>query len=194
MEEGRILKSGSSYIYEYLLKDHLGNTRSAFRHTAPTSVTIRSDYYPFGLQYPQNILAGSPQNRYLYNGKELQDGLGIYDYGARLYDPVIGRFGTIDRFAEKYYDMTPYQYGGLNPVKYIDVNGDSLWVTHRTGFLGFGGKETLRYDGGNLYNKDGSAYTGKVKGFLGKTVDALGAINSTQEGGGSNDGIGRFYE
>lgn len=107
-----------------------------------------------------------------------------YDYGARFYDPVIGRFGTVDRFAEKYYDMTPYQYGGLDPIKHIDINGDSLWVTHRTGFLGLGGKQTLRYDGGNLYNKDGSAYTGKVKGFLGQAVNALGSISATQDGSG----------
>lgn len=79
--------------------------------------------------------------------------------------------------------MTPYQYGGLDPIKHIDVNGDSLYVTHRTGFLGLGGKQTLRYEGGNLYNQDGSAYTGKVRGFLGKTVSALGAMSSTSEGG-----------
>nr|MCB6593065.1 RHS repeat-associated core domain-containing protein [Bacteroides cellulosilyticus] len=48
-----------------------------------------------------------------------------YDYGARHYDAAIGRFTTMDRFAEKYYSMSPYQYGGNNPVGNIDVNGDS---------------------------------------------------------------------
>jgi uncharacterized protein RhaS with RHS repeats len=43
-----------------------------------------------------------------------------------MYDPAIGRFFTQDRFAEKYYDFTPYQYGANNPIKYIDVNGDSI--------------------------------------------------------------------
>jgi RHS repeat-associated protein len=69
-----------------------------------------------------------------------------YDYGARFYDPVIGRFGTIDRFAEKYSSMTPYQYAALDPIKNIDINGDSVWVSHSKGFLGLGGKEHLRYD------------------------------------------------
>ena len=54
------------------------------------------------------------------------------DYGARFYDPQIGRFHTQDRFAEKYLNYTPYQYGLNNPIKFIDLNGDSAWqVTHK---------------------------------------------------------------
>ncbi|BDD02302.1 hypothetical protein PEPS_45820 (plasmid) [Persicobacter psychrovividus] len=43
-----------------------------------------------------------------------------------MYDARIGRFHTQDRFAEKYLDFTPYQYGANNPIKFIDVNGDSI--------------------------------------------------------------------
>ena len=48
------------------------------------------------------------------------------DYGARWYDASIGRFPSVDRFAEKYYPMTQYQYAGNNPIVNIDVNGDSI--------------------------------------------------------------------
>ena len=63
-----------------------------------------------------------------YNGKEKQDELelGWLDYGARMYTPELGRFFAKDRYTEKYYDLTQYQYGDNNPLKYIDQNGDSL--------------------------------------------------------------------
>lgn len=122
---------------------------------------------------------------YKYNVKELDrmHGLDWYEYGARFYDPALGRFHGVDRFAEKYASLTPYHYAANNPIYYIDVNGDSLWITHNTGFLGLGGKQTLPYENGNLYNNDGSAYTGKIKGFLSKSVNALNTISGTQEGG-----------
>jgi uncharacterized protein RhaS with RHS repeats len=46
-----------------------------------------------------------------------------------MYDPQLGRFHTQDRFAEKYYSLTPYQYAANNPISNIDINGDSVWVT-----------------------------------------------------------------
>ena len=123
-EEGRILRGSSgSYTYDYVLKDHLGNARAGFSSSSPSTPNFGMDYHPFGLQYPSNILPGSPKNNYLYNGKELQDKLKWYDYGARFYDPVIGRWGSVDPLAEKYYALTPYQYAGNTPVNAVDIGG-----------------------------------------------------------------------
>ena len=51
-------------------------------------------------------------------------GVRLYNYGARFYDPQIGRFTTQDAYTEKYFPLTPYQYAANNPIKFIDVNGD----------------------------------------------------------------------
>ena len=72
-------------------------------------------------------------NKNLYNGKELQDDelggvrLDLYDYGARFYDPSLGRFHTIDNSSENYYSFTPYNYVGNNPIKRVDPDGNDWW-------------------------------------------------------------------
>ncbi len=54
--------------------------------------------------------------KYKYNGKELQDEniggnqLNFYDYGARNYDPALGRWMNIDPLAEKYSNLSMYTY------------------------------------------------------------------------------------
>ncbi|MGK6353574.1 RHS repeat-associated core domain-containing protein, partial [Parapedobacter sp. DT-150] len=71
-------------------------------------------------------LVASPENNYLYNGKELQEELGLYDYGARFYDPVIGRWGTVDKLAAEpeQIDKSPYAYGWNNPTNLTDPDGN----------------------------------------------------------------------
>ncbi len=72
------------------------------------------------------------ENKYLYNGKELQDeqlggvNLDWYDYGFRFYDPALARFTTQDPRAEKYYSWSAYNYCYNNPIKFIDPRGDTI--------------------------------------------------------------------
>jgi len=65
-----------------------------------------------------------------FTGKEwdVDFGLNLNYFGARYYDPAIGRFLSVDRFADKYPSHTPYHYTLNNPLRFIDINGDSVEV------------------------------------------------------------------
>lgn len=53
-------------------------------------------------------------------------GLDTYDYGARLYNPLIGVWDKPDAYSEKYYNVNPYVYCMNNPVNVIDPDGRSI--------------------------------------------------------------------
>jgi RHS repeat-associated protein len=98
---------------------------------APTAMVVQENsYYPFGLNMRglDYVMTPTKEDKFQYNGKEEQTDFDLYwsDYGARSYDLQVPHFTTIDRFAEKYYSLSPYQYVAGNPMKYIDVNGDSI--------------------------------------------------------------------
>lgn len=124
-EEGRAALNSGVYNYEYNLKDHIGNNRVSIDQYSSTARVIQEDeYYSFGLRKPTGGYDLSNNNRYLYNGKEIQTDLANqYDYGARFYDPVIGRLNSIDPLGEKFYGLSPYSYVANNPILLDDPSG-----------------------------------------------------------------------
>jgi len=123
-ETGRAYRrSDNTYRYEYDLSDHLGNVRVTFqRGVSGVAERVQSDdYYAFGKRSSQSPV--EVKNKYLYNSKELQEELGQYDYGARFYDPVIGRWTVVDPLTEKTVSINQYAYGENNPIKMVDGDG-----------------------------------------------------------------------
>ena len=111
-------------IYHYYLKDYLGNNRITVS-LADGRIEEVNHYYPFG------GLMGDSRNAttqpYKYIGKELDrtHGLDWYDHGARHYDPVTGRWNTMDKFCEKYYGISPYASCGDDPANAVDPDGNN---------------------------------------------------------------------
>ena len=190
-EEGYINLTGTQQ-YHYYLKDHQGNNRVVINQSGTVEET--NHYYPFGGVF---ATAGNTQP-YKYNGKEFdtKKGLNWYDYGARHYDTALGRFTTNDRFAEKYYSMSPYQYGANSPVVNIDVNGDSIRICTETQSFGHtwisvgeGSNMTVysygRYNGTNKGPDRSSNSLGNGSGVLLKLMgDEAKAYNDKKAAGG----------
>jgi RHS repeat-associated protein len=78
---------------------------------------------------------GKQENKYKFNGKELQnkefsDGSGLeeYDFASRMYDPQLGRFMNPDPHSENYYELSPYGFVNNNPLIYIDPTGKDFAI------------------------------------------------------------------
>ncbi|MDE3250128.1 MAG: hypothetical protein KGO82_15815, partial [Bacteroidota bacterium] len=125
----------------YELSNHLGNVLAVISdkkmgHTSNSSsldyynpdIVSVTDYYPFGMVSRSAYLNNLNLNyRYSFNGKENDkdvkgDGNQI-DYGARIYDPRVGRFLSVDPISAKFPDLTPFQYASNLPTSGIDLDG-----------------------------------------------------------------------
>ncbi len=124
--EGRCTPNGAAaFHYEYTIKDHLGNARVNFRANG-AAVTYLEDmhYYPFGMLM-EGMGTNSPANDYTYNGKELNEdlGLNLSDYGARWYDAALGRWWSVDPMGDGTPNLSAYNYVGNTPLILIDPTG-----------------------------------------------------------------------
>ncbi|SFW21376.1 RHS repeat-associated core domain-containing protein [Sinomicrobium oceani] len=135
--EGYVTKENNAYTYVYQYKDHLGNVRLSYTNTGTTSapqleIVEENNYYPFGLKHKgyngqTSSLGNDIAQRWKFGGKELDEslGLGTYDFGARNYNPELGRWMNIDPLADdpEQVDKSPYAFSWNNPIRYVDPTG-----------------------------------------------------------------------
>ena len=169
--------------YYYHLKDHLGNVRAVVSPTVTNSLEVvqTTDYYPFGMSISKNSTT-TPYNKYKYNGKEEQEMPGKWlDYGVRMYDAQLGRWHSVDRFAEKYHTMTPYQYAANNPIKYVDINGDSTYlIVYGSGYLN-PNMQGQNNDVGDGFKKNAEARAEELRKNLQEGDDVFVVFAATED-------------
>ncbi|MBK7309629.1 MAG: RHS repeat-associated core domain-containing protein [Sphingobacteriaceae bacterium] len=148
-----LLASYSNQVYERIvgsktfeMSNHLGNVISVvsdrkipiedasnvgnIKHYIPQILTA-TDYYAFG-EAMEGRVFNSDKYRYSFNGQEKDDevkgGGNSYDYGARIYDPRLGKWLSVDPFATNYVSFSPYCFVGNSPIIAVDPDGKRIVV------------------------------------------------------------------
>lgn len=106
----------------YLHNDVTGNTVMATNESG--TVLWKESYRPYGERLRNE--SASAANRQFFHGKAYDSESGLQYFGARYYDPVLGRFMGIDPqgFDEgNLQSFNRYAYGNNNPYRYRDPNG-----------------------------------------------------------------------
>lgn len=140
---------GNTYLLNFTrgskffeLTNHLGDVTAVLadlregvpNETNPSLVRVynsvmvyASDYTPFGRVMTGRVYKPPWNYRYGFNGKEydneVQGGGSLLDYGNRLYDPIVGRFWSVDPLTKKYPELTPYQFASNTPIQGTDLDG-----------------------------------------------------------------------
>ena len=189
---GRIESQSGGVLVPMLYgTDHLGSVRT-IRNGATGEIASVGNYDSYGAYANLSGTSG----RFLYNGKESQSGIAsavpYLDYGARMFDPSIGRWLTPDPLGEKYYHIGQYVYCCGNPIFFLDDGGkdivlagkDDSSVTVKTDRINISvNVSSLGINWGGQYQLDGEKY-------LSAALDIAGFFDPT----GISDAANASYQ
>ena len=120
----------AGYVYIYVSNESQSSHYVFFDNLevsiSESPILETTDYYPFGLTFNSYTKSGTVDQRYKYNGKERIGDLDLnwYDYGARMYDATLARWGVVDGASELYFSNSSYNYALNNPINAIDPDGN----------------------------------------------------------------------
>lgn len=178
------------------------------RLTTLSAMQVQENHYdPWGLSLKGIDIEGNPDHKFQYNGKEKQEehGLNWQDYGARFYDPQLGRWHSVDPLADQMRRHSPYNYAFNNPLRFIDPDGMKpqsggnqantneenvdQWAAERAAELDAGVHQGSSADvlgAGDGGNKKGDKVKTKEHGTVVTTIDA---VTVTPEEDNKGDGV-----
>jgi RHS repeat-associated protein len=119
---GIIVKVGMLDTITYLHNDFAGSPLAAT--DAAGNIVWKENYRPFGDKV--NNQAAAADNRQWFHGKAADADTGLQYFGARYYDPVLGRFMGVDPVGfqeDNIHSFNKYAYGNNNPYRYVDPDG-----------------------------------------------------------------------
>ncbi|MGB0526121.1 MAG: RHS repeat domain-containing protein, partial [Flammeovirgaceae bacterium] len=102
-------------------------------------IVTANDYYPFGLSMEERKFEDESY-RYGFNGmaRDEDAAKNHYDFGARLYNPILGKWLAVDPSTTKYPYLSPYASFEDNPIIFIDPDGKDTWIFSVRGeFIGY---------------------------------------------------------
>jgi RHS repeat-associated protein len=130
----------------YYHTDHLGSSTVITKQDG--TIAQETYYYPFG----ETRYNSGDATHYKYTGQEEDPETGLYYYGARYYDPIIGRFISADTIVPNFANpqsLNRYSYVENNPLRYIDPTGHFKFSTFLKAFAaGFVGGAVFVLSGG----------------------------------------------
>ncbi len=121
----RVVSIRSDGHEQYYHPDHLGSASIVSDETG--TIQEKIEYFPFGSYRERSDYNPSfPDVNYTFTDQEEDDEVGLYNYKARLYDPVLGRFLSADSVIPNPGDLQSYNrysYCNNNPLIYTDPSG-----------------------------------------------------------------------
>ena len=123
----RIAKKQGTDVY-YFHKDHLGSSIAITNASGNELET--TEYLPYGSNRTHWAQTADISD-YKFTDQELDTSTNLYNYDARLYDPVTGRFISPDSMIPDVYNpqsLNRYSYCLNNPLIYTDPSGHFVLV------------------------------------------------------------------
>ena len=149
------IKLGASYadgswrtIERNLREDLLAETGAVFDHVVWVCVRGALSLDDLWFHSTAQVLPPRDVDEHRFTGKETDRGTGLVYFGARYYDPEVGRWTTVDPGRQ---GLNWYVYCNDNPLKYVDPDG--RWVDTAVDIVSLGiSINDLRKDPGNIWN------------------------------------------